>query len=71
LGELIGLIDHAGDQESLGLDFTLAQFPPEDGEEELDEVKDFSAVTSLFYPNLARHYKKLIDWRYSGQSRFF
>jgi hypothetical protein len=70
LGELIKLIDHAGEQESLGLDFTLEQFPPEDGEE-LDEVKDFCAVTSLFYPDLARHYEKLVDWRYSGQFRSF
>ena len=70
LGELIGLIDHAGEQDSLGLDFMLEQFPPEDGEG-LDEVKDFCAVTSVFYPELARHYEKLIDWRYSGQSRFF
>jgi hypothetical protein len=70
LGELIGLIDHAGERESLGLDFTLAQFPPKDGEE-LDEVKEFCAVTSLFYPDLARHYEKLIDWRYSGQPRSF
>ena len=65
LAELIGLIDYAGQDQSLGLDFTLAQFPLEKFSEHFYLVEEFCTVTSLFYPELSRHYRQLTDWWYT------
>ena len=60
LGELIGMIDKAGDRQSLGIDHTIANY--EGGErtvESLEELKHFTQVESIFYPQLALHYRRL------------
>jgi hypothetical protein len=65
LGELIGLIDGAGNGESLALCHTIANYTcGERSIGRLDSLKNFTRVESLFYPQLSLHYEKLTDHWY-------
>ncbi|MBA3543806.1 MAG: hypothetical protein H0T83_05130 [Chthoniobacterales bacterium] len=60
------MIDQAGEDESLVMEFTLGNYPVEDySEESPDEVTAFTTVLSLFYPEVTVHYERLVHWWYT------
>jgi hypothetical protein len=70
LAELIGLIDGATEEGSLGLYYTQMNY--EGGErsiEWLDQMRLFTRVESAFYPQLNLHYEKLLDVWYQEEQR--
>jgi hypothetical protein len=70
LVELIGLIDGATEEGSLGLYYTQMNY--EGGERSigwLDQMSDFTRVESVFYPQLNLHYEKLLDVWYQEEKR--
>jgi hypothetical protein len=65
LSELVRLIDGAMEEGSLGLYYTQMNY--EEGErsiEWLDQMRHFTRVESVFYPQLNLHYEKLLDLWY-------
>jgi hypothetical protein len=71
LAELIGMIDHAGFNESLGLDFTIMNYQGGTRTaERLDALKTFTRVESTFYPQITLHYRRLVQsWYLEEQKR--
>ena len=68
LSELVGLIDGATEEGSLGLYYTQMNY--EGGErsiEWLDQMRHFTRVESVFYPQLNLHYEKLLDLWYEEE----
>jgi len=68
LSELVRLIDAAMEEESLGLYYTQMNY--EGGErsiEWLDQMKHFTRVESLFYPQLNLHYEELLELWYEEE----
>jgi hypothetical protein len=68
LFELVGLIDGATEEGSLGLYY--AQMNYEGGGrsiEWLDDMRNFTRVGSVFYPQLNLHYEKLLDLWYEEE----
>lgn len=62
LQQVIGLIDAAGEGQSLALQYTAMNFGSYDGSEKsLNELKQFTTVESVFYPQLSLHYALLTD----------
>ncbi len=62
LEQLICMIDNAGGDNSLGIEFTLTNFPMENYK--FDEAKDFTTFTSPLYAQLTLHYQKFLHWWY-------
>ncbi len=71
LAELIDMIDNAGENESLGLDYTIMNYESGDRTiEDLERLKHFTNVESLVYPQLTDHYRKLAQsWYREEQKR--
>ena len=68
LAELIGLIDGGSEEGSLGLYYTQMNY--EGGERSigwLDQMRHFTRVESVFYPQLNLHYEKLLDLWYEEE----
>jgi len=68
LSELVRLIDGAMEEGSLGLYYTQMNY--EEGErsiEWLDQMRHFTRVESVFYPQLNLHYEKLLDLWYEEE----
>jgi hypothetical protein len=68
LSELVRLIDGAMEEGSPGLYYTQMNY--EEGErsiEWLDQMRDFTRVESVFYPQLNPHYQKLLDLWYEEE----
>ena len=68
LSELVRLIDGAMEEGSLGLYYTQMNY--EGGErsiEWLDQMRHFTRVESVFYPQLNRHYEKLLSFWYENE----
>src|SRR6266478_5643404 len=68
LSELVRLIDGAMEEGSLGLYYTQMNY--EGGErsiEWLDQMRHFTRVESVFYPQLNLHYEKLLDLWYENE----
>ena len=68
LSELIGLIDGGSEEASLGLYYTQMNY--EGGErsiEWLDQMRHFTRVESVFYPQLNLHYEQLLDLWYEEE----
>ena len=68
LSELVSLIDGATEEGSLGLYYTQMNY--EGGErsiEWLDQMRHFTRVESVFYPQLNLHYEKLLDLWYEEE----
>ncbi|SRR6266498_2571774 len=68
LAELIGLIDGASEEGSLGLYYTQMNY--EGGERSigwLDQMRQFTRVESVFYPQLNLHYKKVLSLWYENE----
>jgi hypothetical protein len=68
LAQLIGLIDKAGGDESLALCYTIMNYSGR-SLEDLNRIRSFSRVESVFYPQLNLHYEKLIDLWYGQEKR--
>jgi hypothetical protein len=68
LGELIDLIDNAEGGESLALCYTMMNYSG-DSVEDLDAIRFFTRVESVFYPQLSLHYKEVIDLWYEEEKR--
>jgi hypothetical protein len=68
LDQLIGLIDKAGGNKSLALRYTIMNYSGR-SLEDLDRIRSFSRVESVFYPQLNLHYEKLIDLWYEEEKR--
>jgi hypothetical protein len=66
LAELIGLIDGAEEEGSLGIYYTQTNYSGR-SIEELDEIRHFTRVESAFYPQLNLHYEKLLDRWYQEE----
>jgi hypothetical protein len=68
LAELIGLIDGASEEGSLGLYYTQMNY--EGGErsiEWLDQMRHFTRVESVFYPQLNLRYEKILSLWYENE----
>jgi hypothetical protein len=68
LAELIGLIDGGSEEGSLGLYYTQMNY--EGGECSigwLDQMRHFTRVESVFYPQLNLHYEKVLDLWYEEE----
>jgi hypothetical protein len=68
LSELVRLIDGAMEEGSLGLYYTQMNY--EGGErsiEWLDQMRHFTRVESVLYPQLNLHYEKLLDIWYQNE----
>jgi hypothetical protein len=60
LAQLIGLIDGASEEGSLGICYTQMNYSG-DSIEQLDRIRYFTRVESVFYPQLNLHYEKMLD----------
>ena len=69
LHKLIGLIDRAGSDESLGIEFTLMNYPVEEYADDLEQVEAFTSVESTFYEQLTLHYGMLVHQWYTTRKR--
>jgi len=70
LEELIGLIDHAGFNRSLGLDYTIRNYESGDRTiEDLERLKHFTEVESIFYPQITAHYRRLVQSWYLEEKK--
>jgi hypothetical protein len=68
LAELIDLIDGGGEEGSLGLCYTQINYNGR-SIEELDGIKSFTRVESVFYAQLTLHYEKLLALWYEEEKR--
>jgi hypothetical protein len=66
LAQLIGLIDGGTEEGSLAICYTVGNYSG-DSLEDLDAIKSFTRVESLFYPQLNMHYEKVLDLWYEEE----
>ena len=66
LFELVGLIDAGKEEGSLAMCYTVGNYRG-DSLEDLDAIKSFTRVESVFYSQLNLHYEKLIDLWYKEE----
>jgi hypothetical protein len=66
LSELIAMLDVARDGASLGTSFTTGNYSGH-SLENLNKIRSFTRVESVFYPQLNPHYEKLLDLWYEGE----
>jgi hypothetical protein len=66
LSELVGLIDGATEEGSLAICYTVGNYSG-DSLEDLDAIKSFTRVESLFYAQLNLHYEKVLGLWYEEE----
>ena len=66
LKQVIHLIDDAEGGESLALCYTQMNYSG-DSLDDLDAIKSFTRVESLYYPHLNLHYEQLLDLWYEEE----
>jgi hypothetical protein len=70
LGELVSLIDGGMEEGSLGIYYTQMNYTGE-SLEDLNRIRSFTRVESVFYPQLTLHYEKVRDLWYEGEKAKF
>ncbi len=68
LAQLVGLIDGATEEGSLAIIHTQANYSGR-SIEELDRIRPFTRVESVFYPQLNLHYENMLDRWYEEEKR--
>ena len=66
LFDLVGLIDTGKEEGSLAMCYTVGNYSG-DSLEDLDAIRSFTRVESVFYSQLNLHYEKLIDLWYKEE----
>src|SRR5439155_25975507 len=66
LAELIAMIDVAKNGESLGTSFTVGNYSGRSFED-INKIRSFTRVESVFYPQLNLHYEKVLDLWYEQE----
>jgi hypothetical protein len=66
LEQVIHLIDNAASGESLALCYTMMNYSGR-SLDDLESLRSFTHVNSIFYPALNLHYEKLLDLWYEDE----